>query len=153
MFGIVGIEDADSIDCRARLLDEPHYLFVVVRAAIVAAVTDHHQGLLVASPGLQMLEPTDDENLILRITGFDKRHAGRDQAGVPGPHTAAVVHHQADGDRLVGDCKMADFLRHAIFVDLKLFLGEPRDVAAIRVFDADVEQHQLDVGSARRRRA
>src|SRR5207244_6335546 len=86
-------------------------------------------------------------NLILRVAGFDKGDTGFDEAGAFGTYTAAFIHDETYDNGHVGGGEGRNFLRHAVFVDLKLIFVEAGDVAAAWILDAYVEGHELDIGA------
>ena len=70
--------------------------------------------------------------------------------GLPGllnliGHAAAHIEDQANENGNVFAGESGDFLFNAVFVDLEIFLVQPRDQAAIRIRDGDVDKGHLHV--------
>ena len=65
--------------------------------------------------------------------------AGSDHFGTLELHAAAIIHHQADGNRNIGAREFRNLLRLAIFKDLEIVPGEAGDISAFGLFDAHIE--------------
>src|SRR5580704_9066326 len=100
---------------------------------------------ILRKPGAYRVVKIEDEDLIEWIARLNERDSRCDHVRTLGPHASAFVYDEADCDRLVGDCELGNFLRRAVFVDVKVVPGKARDVTAFRVFDADIEQDEIDL--------
>src|SRR5262245_34732407 len=92
-----------------------------------------------------LLIEADDEHFVFGIAVAHERESGRDGLGHLGPHAAAAVHYQADGDRHVFRQEQFGFLQARILVNMKILFLEASDEFSRAVSYGGAENDEVDL--------
>src|SRR5262249_27705425 len=97
----------------------------------------------------------DEKVLIIRGAAFEKRSGRLPSKFELLLHAVADVENDSEAHRRDITGKVADLLLDFVFEHLEVFGGEAGDESVVRVVDAHIEQHQVDIdlqGLLRRKR-